>query len=336
MAPGDELRLPWHDEAWARLAGALADDRLPQGLLIRGMPGLGGLQLALRLAAAALCEAPSTGGDACGRCRGCRWVAAGSHPDLVRVEPDKPEAPIRVDAVRELGETLALASHAGGRRVAVLAPADALNAAAANALLKTLEEPPAGTVLVLVTARAGRLPATVRSRCQVLALRPVFDRTTEAWLAERLPDGARAAEWLAAAGGAPLAALELAGSQRAELLGALYQGLAALGRGAEGPATVAARWLEAAEEWTLPGLRLLLAELARRAAGADSRWPAWIADEVGLGRARHLTQLVQLHDHVTELMRFRDRAGGPRLEALVEDAALAWRRLSAGKGATDS
>ncbi|MBS0396912.1 MAG: DNA polymerase III subunit delta', partial [Proteobacteria bacterium] len=173
----------------------------------QGAPGLGKAALADWIARLALCDAP--GAQPCGACPGCRLYEAGTHPDLMRVGVEEDKKQIAVDAVRELIGALALKSLRGGRKVAVVDPADALNASGANALLKTLEEPAPGSLLVLTVARPERLPATIASRCQRLAL-AVPDRAVAlAWLRRLEPAG----DWegpLALAAGAPLGALALA------------------------------------------------------------------------------------------------------------------------------
>ena len=149
---------------------------------------------------------------------GCRYVAAGNHPDhrildLIDYDEKKgewlPVNEIQVDRVRrDVVDFLAVSSHRGGRRVVVVSPAGRMNMAAANALLKTLEEPPAGATLVLVAGSPGRIPATVASRCMRMPAPHPEPAEAAAWLAAQGVE--HADEALALAGGAPLAALELA------------------------------------------------------------------------------------------------------------------------------
>ena len=215
------------------------NERLPHALLIHGTRGTGKLALAEHIARFLLCEAADAAARPCGACPGCRWFLAGSHPDLRRIEPEslarepavepeegdapakkgKPSTEIKVEQVRELAGFLNVGSHRGRLRVALVHPAEAMNPTAANALLKGLEEPPAGAVFVLVSHHPSRLLPTIRSRCVAL---PVSIPPREAalqWLASQAArDPAR---WLAYAGGAPLLALEYAG--RAGVLERLLQ-----------------------------------------------------------------------------------------------------------------
>ncbi len=227
---------PWQTEDWNRLQQLRA--HWPHALLLHGQAGIGKLQFAQHLAQGLLCESALPNGEPCGTCAACHWFTQGNHPDYRIVLPEalaelagtasadeKPEkadkgegeegkktrAPskeIRIEQVRALLDFSALGSHRGGARVVVLYPAEALNVAAANALLKTLEEPPAGVVFLLVSARIDRLLPTIISRCRQWPLGTPAPQAAEAWLKGEGIDGAAAL--LAEAGGAPLAARALA------------------------------------------------------------------------------------------------------------------------------
>src|SRR5205823_8856542 len=205
--------------------------RWPHALLLTGREGIGKRTFALELARSLLCEDGAGDGFACGVCASCRYVQAGQHPDLRVVEPVEvdddnvatPSLWITIAHVRALIDWAQLTSHRHVAKVAVIVPAERMNVAAANALLKTLEEPPPGTYLILVAHQSGRLAATVRSRCQrLLAPMPDESMATE-WL---IGQGVgQPADVLAQARGAPLEALRLANtdyqSERAVWLDAL-------------------------------------------------------------------------------------------------------------------
>ena len=206
--------LPWQLAAARSMLGQGA--RFPHALLVHGPRGIGKHALALNLAQGLLCESSRPDGLACGKCAGCRYAVAGQHPDLMRLEllvidPEedtlKAVESIGIDRVRALTEFVQLTSHRQRAKVAVIAPADRMNVAAANALLKTLEEPPAGTYLVLVSDEPGRMPATLRSRCRKLAAPLPSAAEAGAWLAAQAVSAPGLA--LAQAAGAPLRALAL-------------------------------------------------------------------------------------------------------------------------------
>jgi DNA polymerase-3 subunit delta' len=176
----------WHVPHWQRLQLALEQERMPHALLLLGPGGLGKRAFAQRWVARLLCHAPQAG-EACGECHGCRLRMAGTHPDFYRVElapnrEGKLRSEIVIDQVRTVCEKLTLASQLGGWRVVLIDPADALNAAADNALLKTLEEPPAAALLILLADHPERLPATVRSRCQRVQFQVPVRAEAMAWL----------------------------------------------------------------------------------------------------------------------------------------------------------
>jgi DNA polymerase-3 subunit delta' len=222
--------LPWHRAALVRL---LSDrGRLPHALLIHGAAGIGKVEFARAFAAGALCESPREG-LACGQCPSCHWFSQGNHPDFREIVPesaadDEDEVEgegakaekaksvvIKIDQVRAVADFVALTTHRAGFRVLLLHPADALHPNAANALLKTLEEPPPHTLILLVTAYPARLLPTIRSRCRPLALPMPEAKEALAWLRSQDVDEAEVA--LAAAGGAPLLARDLAVPEEAEL-----------------------------------------------------------------------------------------------------------------------
>lgn len=230
-------------QAWKGLIGRL--DRLPHALLFHGQRGVGKLALAERFAQALLCEAGAPAKAPCGACDGCRWFAGGQHPDFRRLEPEaiaklapveddapeagsggkrKPSTEIKVDQVRELAGFLNVGSHRGARRVTLVHPAEAMNANAANALLKGLEEPPPGACFLLVSHQPARLPATIRSRCVAVPVALPDAAQARAWLETQ--GVARAAAWLAFAGGAPLLALEYATGEKAATIERMLRTLA--------------------------------------------------------------------------------------------------------------
>lgn len=236
---------PWLADAWRPLVGALDQQRLHHGLLFTAPAGYGKRGLAEALATAALCQARQPGSGACGRCRACLLFAAGTHPDLVRVglevrDDGKPRSEIIIDQMRALGQRLALASQFGGAQVALVDPADRLNGAAANALLKTLEEPSSGTLILLVADDAARLPATIRSRCQRVDVPAPAREEALRWLRGQGVTEADAA--LDAALGNPGLALAWHGDGSLALRRECFDDLEALGRGRRLPLDVAEAW----------------------------------------------------------------------------------------------
>ena len=218
----NENILPWLEVAWRQLRSR--SPSLPQALLIHGRSGLGKTVLARLFAKKMLCESTADIDLPCGRCPACRWMEQGSHPDFRVLEPDaladgresdtelrkrdgeSASRQIRIDQVREMQDFLAVGTHRGGYRVIVVRPAEAMNSATANALLKSLEEPPPRTLFLLVSSAPERLLPTVRSRCQRVPVTAASVAPAVAWLRAQGVSDPEAA--LAYAANAPLAALE--------------------------------------------------------------------------------------------------------------------------------
>ena len=269
--PGADAPLPWHKACWESVWRARRSGRFPHALLITGPPGVGKRRLAASLARGLLCAEPGELGLACGRCRECELSAVGTHPDYVLIGPD-PEGKsdeIRVDAVRRLAESDALTAHRGGHKVIVLDPAQNLNLSAANSLLKTLEEPSSGTLLFLVCEQPGRLPATIRSRCQDLKVPVPSESQALEWLQLHAgsPD---AATLLRLAQGAPLKALALADEDRLPVRARTFAGFIEVARGSRDPIAEAAAWNQHEPAILLDWLSGWISDLLRLACGHPS------------------------------------------------------------------
>ncbi|MGH8158182.1 MAG: DNA polymerase III subunit delta' [Rhodanobacter sp.] len=238
--------MPWHAEHWMRLQARRQRDALPHALLLCGPAGLGKRVFVQRFVQGLLCERP-VDGEACGGCRSCLLVVAGTHPDVIGLsfglrKDGVQRSEIVVEQIRELSARLAMRSQFGGWQVATIDPADAMNTAAANALLKTLEEPSAQTMLILLADAPWRLPQTIRSRCQRIEFQLPATVEALAWLqAEGVHDAAAA---LTAASGNPGRAQAWAQQGALERRLEVRKDLAALAAGRGQPTEVVKRWLD--------------------------------------------------------------------------------------------
>ncbi|MRD72815.1 DNA polymerase III subunit delta' [Rhodocyclus tenuis] len=219
-----------HENVWSGLLARR--ERLPHALLFAGQQGVGKFELARAFIAFLLCESPAKMTQACGHCVACNWLAQGNHPDFRLLQPAalseaadagedvgkeageakesskrKPSAQITIDQVRGLDDFLHVGAHRNGVRVVLVTPAEAMNRATANALLKSLEEPAAGILFLLVSSEPARLLPTIRSRCQTVPIPTPARELAARWLGDLGVDDAE--RWLALAGGAPLRAVEL-------------------------------------------------------------------------------------------------------------------------------
>ncbi|HBO7197145.1 TPA: DNA polymerase III subunit delta' [Pseudomonas aeruginosa] len=211
---------PWQQALWSQLGGRAQH---AHAYLLYGPAGIGKRALAEHWAAQLLCQRPAAAG-ACGECKACQLLAAGTHPDYFVLEPEEAEKPIRVDQVRDLVGFVVQTAQLGGRKVVLLEPAEAMNVNAANALLKSLEEPSGDTVLLLISHQPSRLLPTIKSRCVQQACPLPGAAASLEWLARALPDEPAEAleELLALSGGSPLTAQSLHGQgvreQRAQVV----------------------------------------------------------------------------------------------------------------------
>ena len=319
--------LPWQMPIWQQFLTLQRNERLPHALLLSGPKGSGKQRFAEALLARLLCTA--TGEVACGECHGCQMLAAGYHPDLLRVAPEEGKRQIRIDPIREINAFIAQTAQQGGHRVIVLAPAEAMNLAAANALLKSLEEPGSRTQFLLLADVPSRLLATIRSRCQHWELPfPEREQSLE-WLAQRLGGHDEAEFWLQVAGGLPLLAVELAAPEARALRQQLHETFDALVRGAE-PVAEAARLDRHALEpilwygiaWLEDLIRLGLSGVATEVRNPDLL-PLY-RQAVKNSRVRDWFRLL---DFAREQRRLLGLGGNPNPQLVLEAWLIRWSTL---------
>ena len=324
------LDAPWLAPQIEQLRRARCANRYPTGLLIHDERGAGGEALARFAAQLALCRQPDA---PCGRCRDCRMFGAAQHPDFIEVHPIEDSKLIRVEQVRELSEQLVLTAHGGGATVALIVPADSMNAHAANALLKSLEEPRAGVTLILVSATPSRMPATILSRCLRLRVATPARAASVTWL-ERLRGPGPWATVLDVLGAAPFEALEADPAALAQLKAETDRSLSdALGGRMDIPAT-AERWARAESL----GLRLACLEtwITARIDGAVGapRQSSELRSSAHLPESAsdmNIAVLLRLLDGIYELRRLRLTTinRSLALEQLLWQLPRAWQRGAA-------
>ena len=342
---------PWQSSVWQQLQAMRA--RLPHALLLHGPAGIGKTAFAEAFAQSLLCEAPAAEGHSCGVCVSCGWFGQYAHPDYRRVRPGlldeeaagegeegeaveevkevkkagksaKPSKEIRVDQIRALADFMNISTHRQGKRVVVLYPAEAMNGITANALLKTLEEPPPNTVIILVSNSLDRLLPTILSRCRKLALPLPSQAEALAWLkAQGIADGDM---WLAEQGGAPLTALAQAQGAEREVIDEF---LAHLARPGVEAALKTADRLSKAPPPELVGLlqRWLYDLVATRLGGTIRYYPRYRKELAALAQRVATGDLLQAVKAVDRRRGIADHPLAPKL--FIEDMLLEYAALFA-------
>ena len=233
--------LPWQTSNWQKLTESQENKRLAHGLMLHGVSGTGKKIFAIEFAHWLICEHPLPD-KACGECKSCKLIEADSNPDFLTLYPEEVGKAIKVDQVRDLIKKVSLTSHGKGYRVIIISPADDLNTNASNSLLKTLEEPPENTILILVSDTPSKLMATIRSRTQMIRFDlPSKDQSLD-WLNQQNIENSELV--LNLSGGAPLAAAAMAQEEGLAIRDKLFNNWQELALGKSDALESAAMWLK--------------------------------------------------------------------------------------------
>lgn len=312
------LTLPWQAEQWRRVQQQRSAGQLPHALLLAGPPAVGKRRFARALALSLLCPQPLPDGYACGNCRICALLAAGTHPDWFWVAPEERGKAIKIDQVRSLVDTVAQTAQQGGRKLVIIEPAEALNRNAANALLKTLEEPSGAAVILLIADAPGRLLPTIRSRCQRLDFPLPPLAATRAWLAPFAAAGEGLEQALAEGGGRPLLARALLDGDNLGRRREQATALTAVLAGKASPVTLAEQWQGQDWEELLEWLSEQIGRaLRKQLAAADTDEPLLAQLAVAAPAA-----LFGLLDKVQALLAQTRGGGNPNRQLALESLLL--------------
>lgn len=237
------MQYPWHQPLWQQFLKVWQQQRLPHAILLTGAKGLAKTNLALDIAQYSLCAKPSDL-TACGQCHSCQLFSAGAHPDHLLIEPEEAGKTIKIDQIRALKEKQSLTPNIAEWKTVVIHPAHKMTTSASNSLLKLLEEPPAQTLLILVSSQPQQLPVTIRSRCQLWPMQSPENTLTENWLKQQGSEfsTSQLAILKPLAKGAPLMLQQLQQNGVDVLSQQLQQDLQLLMQGKGNPVQLTASW----------------------------------------------------------------------------------------------
>ena len=331
---------PWQASVWQHLIQRYQGNQLPHALLLSGVKGLGKSRLAKNFARWLLCSQnhnprnANLNSEPCGQCQSCLLMKAGSHPDFLEIVPESEGKQIPIDTIRNVSSYLSLKSQFAPMQVVVITPAEAMNKYAANSLLKTLEEPTPGSLLVLVSSHPSRLLPTIRSRCQTIELSlPERPQTLE-WLSTRLKDlstsasQADVARLLTLAGDAPLLAVDYAQQDALRSYQQLLGSFEKLANNQTDPVSEVKVWESVGFSESVKWIYLWIATMIRLKSGIgevdnNAEWQEPVLERLAQGLDDQW--LFQYLDQVTESMRLVNSQ--VNIQLTLEDLLISWQKL---------
>lgn len=331
---------PWQQGAWQRIQQQILQNKVPHALLLSGQQGIGKWHFAQSLADYLLCASPKAE-LACGQCRSCQLLSSHTHPDKKIVVPDDKGKAIKIEQIRELSQYVSKTAQQGGRKVVLLGPVEQLNTNAANALLKSLEEPAGDTILLLFTHVQSAVMATIRSRCQLLSMSAPARSMAIEWLNNlQIEDNQTL---LDLAGGAPLIARDMVTGDYLEHLQIFVKTLDAITSVNSHASTVpdismATHYLPLSiahlTQWWLQIIHRLLAESgsSRTASvgvkaeeGAGHTITAYVERILRSGSRLNKQWLFKFSDKLLLLRKQQLQGANPNMQLLVEELLLDWQ-----------
>lgn len=318
---------PWQTEQWQQFLRYLRDERLPHAVLLSGPSATGKLKFCLACIRRINCIQPTQDNHACGVCNNCHLLKAGTHPDVRMINVDEEVDQIKVDVIRELNQFMVLSRRQGLYRIVCINRADCMNVNAANALLKTLEEPPLNSVLFLISDHMDALPVTIKSRCQIWKFGLPNERQALNWLQQQVDNP----DWkgvLAISGNRPLLALELHSTNLGKSRTKFYGYLNHLMSGSEGVTKISAKLQDEELDHLIAWQQSWCTDLVRcyyKKNSVTLENPDIHSSLLSLVSQIDLQSLFRYLDRLTELSRFSDAPLNKRL--FIEDMLIRCREI---------
>lgn len=323
---------PWQTALWQQVSAAWVTQHLPHALILTGPLGLGQAEFATNLASAMLCETRGNHLDICGHCKSCYLTRAGNHPDLKIIGQEDEGRQIKVEQIRDLIEFINLSSHYGQYKIVIIDPADHMNKSAANTLLKTLEEPPGSSMIILITSRYDLVPATIKSRCQKMHFHPVYDDVSLGWLSHRISTPEKAQQLLIMANGAPLKAINLDEEEILIKQEKVIDDLNNLTCQDTDPLNVAMRWTEFGASQVLTWIVDLMKDMAKCKLVNNTLKEGVTLERLSSLQASinqlDLRQLVQCHDLALHNYKLASGQVSFNQQGLLEDFIVYWQQIN--------
>jgi len=305
--------LPWHQGQWEHIQTLVSTSRLPHALLIQGAPGSGKTTFSYLIAKQFLCSSTESL-EACNECRSCQQFDAGTHPDFKLITLEEKAKQIKIDQIRNTIDFIQQTAQYNDGKVTLIQPAEAMNANAANALLKSLEEPAPDNLIILQTDTPSRLLPTVRSRCLALSFSLPDTAIAHEWLAASL-DTAQIEPSLQAANGQPLLALKLAQSGGLDRLHKYEIDFLALLSGQITPLAIASLWssedLAELSHW----LKAQIIKMVRSSTMKTPLPEPW----AGYVKTVDLSKLLEIEVKISHFRRLLDSNNNPNIHLALEE-----------------
>lgn len=325
------MKYPWQKSQWRQLMQVYRQGRLSHAYLLTGISGLGKADFAHQFAAILMCEAMEAEKETpCGGCKGCQLFHANTHPDFIQVMPQEAGHAIKIDQVRSLSQQLSQKPQRGKCQVVVIAPAEAMPVGAANALLKTLEEPLGNVVIFLVAQHAEQLPATIVSRCQQVCFCADHPAESVNWLADKVDTKDDLSVLLSVADGAPLMVKSLVDNNYIELRNLILKSILSVLVRSENPIAPIATWLKSSEQMIFHALLTIAMDLSRIQLGVYHLLTNSDCVPIYEKMAPHISpeHLQQWMMRLFETKRLIARGSNLNMQLVLEDLMLSLRSFS--------